>query len=327
MKLFEELDLHEDIGFKKTERYKGSMQRKDVLRIIPAEPAPGIGLRNIIKTHFYMGKRANGTTFFVNKHTDPKQNYAAELGYEEQTGAACLVIVLAWSPPQNNSQWTWDLRVLPWTFGNDKKKQFEKFSDMGLDLSKQEFLVRCEKEDFQKLDITVVHSNQQFLPQLPQDKLAALKQAIAEAIPEYQKFVAPHNRLEQQRIISGNDTPQANVVSVGGPSIGPGFAPSSGFPTGAPPVVAAPSVAGGDPLSGLIGQQSAPVQVTSGPSLVAPSASHGGPRFDQGQPSVEATPVTSAPSGPVMDVPAEVKTEPAVAVSGIVSKLLNKSAQ
>lgn len=307
---FEEADLNEHVGFKKIERYKGSTQRKDIIRIYPVTLVEGEPPKLIVKNTIFTGKRENGTAWVVNAHPDPAQNYAAQLGYEPQTSLACLVIVLAFAAPQGQS-WTWDLSVKPWTFGDDKRRQFQKFKDMGLDLSKQEFLIRCEKEDFQKLDITVIAQAQQYLPQVPPDLLPQLKENLAAAIAEYRKFLKPATRVEQERMISGNSGPQA-------PQVGAGYAPNAGgFPV-APPAVrpAVPPSTGGDPLAGLIGQGAAPgapQRIAAAPSLVSSNVAPAGP--------VASAPVLDLSSQPVI----EAAPEPAVEVSKIVTNLLDQS--
>lgn len=320
----------EDVGFKKIERYKAALSRRDVIRIVPSSVVEGGPTQLFWRNEYYTGKRANGFSWFTNKHSDASQNLAEQMGYEAQSQVVCLVIVLAWAPA-TQGQFSWDLRVMPWAFGNDKRKQFAKFKDMGIDLGKSEFLIRCTKEDFQELDITVLQPQAQMLPQLPVAHHPALNEAIAAGLAEFRKMVHPHSRVEQDRIINGDNRVPA------GPAVGAAYGPQvggGGFPTA--PRVAAPAVSGSDPLAGLIGRpqvaQIGPQGTPVAAAVTAPGVASGPVLDVQGtvtRPQVAGGPVLAdglavTPAGPPADPAAGLA--PTTDVSSIVTKLMADSA-
>ncbi len=71
------LTFDDDVGFKKTPRYKGSTQRNDIIRIIPIAGEEGGAKSPFFKHTIYVGKRADGQMFNIHKHPDPEQNVAA----------------------------------------------------------------------------------------------------------------------------------------------------------------------------------------------------------------------------------------------------------
>lgn len=218
------LTSKDSVGDARTPRYRAQKGHQDWLKIVPSS-APGDDgepTRALFWEHrYFAGEREDGSKFFITAHPNPKENYAQQKGYEAKTQAMCLVIHLATKLAGSD-------RVVPvlqpkmWCFGGDKWKSMQGL--IGLhgedEFSKQEIVIVCKDEGFQKLDIQVAPAKSCIFPRLTQAQKTALREALAAAKSWIAAELKPDDRKAQVGKISGRR------VEGSGPSLGGEVDPS-----------------------------------------------------------------------------------------------------